>query len=123
HPDRGGLARAVRAEEAVHRAGRHGQVDVIHGQLAATEPLGQPAGRDRGQWCAAAANNTLGWTAPMNVRPSLVISTDTRLVRISWPLPQLPCTAPAEPSSALSTPAFPPDAWSPEVSAEDGSST
>ena len=59
---------------------------MVDGQLSAAEPLGQPAGRDRGQgarvweWVAAwpaAAYSTLGWTAPMNIRPPSVISTDS----------------------------------------------
>ena len=66
HPDRGGLARPVRPEEAVDRPERDGQVDVVDRELTTAEPLGQPAGRDRGQcgWAAAAAYRTLGWTAP-----------------------------------------------------------
>src|SRR5579875_848673 len=48
HPDRGRLARAVRAEAAVDAAARYGQVDVVHGHLAAAEPLGQ-ARRGYGQ--------------------------------------------------------------------------
>src|SRR5215472_9616702 len=47
HPDGGGLARPVRAEEAVDRTGRDGQGESVHRELAAAEPLGQPAGGDR----------------------------------------------------------------------------
>src|SRR6516164_9560436 len=96
---------------------------MIDGQLSAAEPLGQPAGRDRGQgacagepvaaWLAAAwlaaAYSTLGWTAPTNIRPLSVISTETRLVRSSRPLPQVPLTCVAEPSSAPSTAALSPE--------------
>jgi hypothetical protein len=38
HPDRGGLARAVRPEQAVHRAGRHAQVDAVEGAGGAERP-------------------------------------------------------------------------------------
>src|SRR5215472_12423579 len=60
----------------------------------------------------------------MNVRPLSVISTETRLVRSSAPLPHAPVTDCAEPSSACSTSAFSPDvsaARGPAI-AEDGSS-
>jgi hypothetical protein len=46
HPDRGGLAGAVRAEESVHRATRDRQVDGFHRDLAA-EPLRQVLRLDR----------------------------------------------------------------------------
>ncbi|KAG1592198.1 hypothetical protein G6F46_014533 [Rhizopus delemar] len=38
HADGGRLARAVRAEEAVDLAARHGQVDIVHGQQIAEAP-------------------------------------------------------------------------------------
>ncbi|KAG0767052.1 hypothetical protein G6F22_017715 [Rhizopus arrhizus] len=38
HGDGGRLARAVRAEEAVDLAARHGQVDIVHGQQIAEAP-------------------------------------------------------------------------------------
>src|ERR1700689_5195495 len=47
HPDGGGLARPVRAEEAVDGAVRDGEVDGVHRELAAAEALAQPAARDR----------------------------------------------------------------------------
>ena len=47
HADRRRLAGAVRAEEAVDRAGRHRQVDPVHGELAAAELLRQPAAGQR----------------------------------------------------------------------------
>jgi hypothetical protein len=43
HPDGRGLARPVRAEEAVDGAGRDGQLDVVDGELTAAEPLRQAA--------------------------------------------------------------------------------
>jgi hypothetical protein len=46
HPDRGGLARPVRAEEAVHRPVGHLQVDAVDRHLFA-ERAGQPAGAHR----------------------------------------------------------------------------
>src|SRR6516165_1508708 len=91
---------------------------MIDGQLSAAEPLGQPAGRDRGQgacvgelvaaWLAT-AYSTPGWTAPTNTRPPSVISTETRLVCSSRPLPQAPLTDLAEPSSAFKTAALSPE--------------
>jgi len=42
HPDGGGLARPVRAEEAVDRAARDGQADAVNGDLSAAKALGQP---------------------------------------------------------------------------------
>jgi hypothetical protein len=46
-PDRGGLAGAVRAQEAVDRAVGHGEVDGVDGDLAGAESLGQPGARYR----------------------------------------------------------------------------
>ena len=50
HPDRGGLARAVGPEEAVHAAGRHGEVEVVDGDHPAPSPgaelLAQTCGLD-----------------------------------------------------------------------------
>src|SRR5271166_1729802 len=72
----------------------------------------------------------LGWTAPTNVLPWSVISTETRLVRSSRPVPQAPCTGVADASRALSTAALSPvgpaaepglGAGVPGVSADDGS--
>jgi hypothetical protein len=48
HVDRGGLARAVRAEEAVDLAGLDAQVDAVHGARALLEFADQPAGLDGG---------------------------------------------------------------------------
>ena len=107
HPDRGGLARPVRPEEAVHAAVRDRQVDAVDGDLAAAEPLGQPAGRDRRtrpppppRRAAAAGASTAvigprprtaapAGTAPAISRPSSVSSTDTSVEVSSRPLPQL----------------------------------
>src|SRR5260370_40210647 len=50
----------------------------------------------------------LGSTAPTYVVPWSVISTETRLVRSSRPLPQAPCTWLADPSRAFSTAALSP---------------
>src|SRR4029077_19554238 len=47
HPDGGGLPGSVRPEEAVAGAARYVQAEVVHRELAAAEPLGQPAGSDR----------------------------------------------------------------------------
>jgi len=47
HADRRRLARAIRPEEPVHRAVRDGERDVIDGDLAAAEPLGQAVGGHR----------------------------------------------------------------------------
>src|SRR5215468_3180135 len=47
HPDRGGLSGPVRPEEPIHRSARDGQGEVVHRELAAAEPLGQPARGDR----------------------------------------------------------------------------
>ena len=47
HPDGGGLAGAVGTEEAVDRAVRHGQGDIVHRELGA-ESLAQTAGDHRG---------------------------------------------------------------------------
>ena len=44
----------------------------------------------------------------MNALPWSVISTETRLVRSSRPLPQAPCTGVAEPSRVRSTAALSP---------------
>jgi hypothetical protein len=46
HPQGGRLARAVRAEDAVNRPLRNGEIDAVHGALAA-ERLDQPLGFDR----------------------------------------------------------------------------
>ena len=62
----------------------------------------------------AAAYSTLGCTAPTNIRPPSVISTETRLVRSSRPLPQAPLTGVADCSSAFSTAALSPAGLSPE---------
>src|SRR5271165_1772864 len=71
----------------------------------------------------------LGWTAPTNVLPWSVISTETRLVRSSRPVPQAPCTGVAEASRAFSTAALSPAGLAEEpgpgagalgVSADDG---
>src|SRR3984957_965697 len=118
HPDRGGLAGAVRAEEAVDTATGHVQVHRVHGELAAAESLGQRDGGDRGAGRpvsgaglhrdlvrrygrahfprAASWYSTAGVTAPRYTWPLPVISTDSRLVCSSRPLPQEPCTSVAE---------------------------
>ena len=107
HPDRRRLARPVRPEEAVDRAARHGQVHRVDRDLAAGEPLGQPgrcgsrrrspagpagplghaAGAVTGHrgHAAAACSSTAGGTAPTSSRPSSSSSTETSLVRSSWP--------------------------------------
>lgn len=46
HADGGGLARAVRTEEAEDAARRDGQVEAVHGELSAAVALGQAAGGD-----------------------------------------------------------------------------
>ncbi len=57
HPDRRGLAGAVRPEEPVHAARRNREVDVIDGELPAAEPHGE-ATRGDGQ-----ASLGPGWLA------------------------------------------------------------
>src|SRR5262245_21090496 len=128
HPDGRGLAGSVGTEETVDRSARHCHVQPVHRELATAEPLGQPvrghghAGRGHRQrggvtrrvgrgylqpgthltW-AAAAYSTDGVTAPISTCPFEVISTETRLVRSSLPLPQAPCTGCAFASSVPST--------------------
>ena len=46
HADRGGLPGPVRAQEAVHRARRHGKIKAVNRDLTAAEPLRQPGRRD-----------------------------------------------------------------------------
>src|ERR1700722_11623433 len=105
HPDGGGLAGPVGPQEPVDRSARHPHAQVVHGQLAATEPLGQPGGGDRRGQIAHLASatsryRTAGVTAPTSTWPLLVSRMDTRLVCSSLPLPQAPCTGVAEPSRA-----------------------
>ena len=84
HPDGGRLAGAVGPEEPVDRADRHREIDVVDGDLAAAEPLGQAGGGDRRRrrrlarrrrvrnrhrvslqgHCAAASYSSSGATAP-----------------------------------------------------------
>src|SRR6185312_4170271 len=107
HPDRGGLARAVRAQESVHAAWRHGEVDAIHRELTAAEPHREAARGNRRAGplligglgvrlghltLAASAYSTDGVTAPARISPLLVSSTDSRLVRSRRPEPHEPCT-------------------------------
>ncbi len=68
----------------------------------------------------AAAYSTLGCTAPTNIRPPSVISTETRLVRSSRPLPQAPLTGVADCSSAFSTAALSPEGLCPGTPAAAG---
>ena len=48
HPDRGGLARAVGAEEAVHAAGGHRQVEAVDGDDPAPAPAAELLAQTRG---------------------------------------------------------------------------
>jgi hypothetical protein len=45
HADGGGLARAIRAEQAIHLAASNGDVDAVHGARG-TEALREPSGFD-----------------------------------------------------------------------------
>ena len=67
HPQRGGLARAVGAENAVDRAFGHGQVDPVDRQRP-VEPLDQPARLDRQR--AGVAVLAARWLAS-SLRPSV----------------------------------------------------
>ena len=99
HPDRGGLAGAVGAEEPVDGAVGNGEVDRVDGDLAGAEPF-----RERGAfngevavWAVAhlpavdaVATSCVPLTEPMKTRPSLVRSTENSAVCSSLPLPKPP---------------------------------
>src|SRR5450830_859150 len=114
-PDRCGLARAVRAEEPVHRAGGHRQVDGVHRHLAGPEPFGQSARADRkighgcatwpcATWSAATSCRRSPSTAPAKRRPSSVSSTENSRVVRRRPDPHEPLTCGIRASSCASEP-------------------
>ncbi len=85
HPDRGGLARAVRPEEPEHGAARHRQVEAVDGRSGDRKRLVRPCvsiarSGTRGarqRPLAAASSRRSGVTAPTNTRPSSAKSTLT----------------------------------------------
>src|SRR5690606_22070652 len=122
HPDRGGLARDVRPEEAVDGAARDDQVERVHGHLPAAEALGQPGRHDGGvgggrgrpggrprfacggrHWTPAAFVISSGVTAPTSSRPSSVSRMVRSFVLSSLPEPHSPLTGVAACSAVSSS--------------------
>ena len=68
HPDRGGLARAVRPEQAVHLAGRDRQVHVVHGQVRGELVAQVHAVDGLGHGPAGVTEAALTLTAPPSAR-------------------------------------------------------
>src|SRR5665811_2073368 len=106
HPDRRGLAEAVRAEEPIDPPAWHQHVDGVDRDLL-MEPLGQPMrgnreitqilGHSLGHLAARAAYRPSGVTAPTTSRPSSVSSAENTAPANRCPEPRLPETLGSSP--------------------------